>query len=232
MKKLLPFIFVAVLFSSASAQNIQTHYDFGEDRQMITTTLEMFKPDQYGSTFFFIDLDYGGKTSDVDGVSLAYFEIARNLRFWESSFELHGEFNAGMLRTSQFSAPINNAWLFGGAYTFNNEDFSKILTLEVMYKYIQDKHDASFQLTAIWDLNYFDGKVTLMGFADFWREDNMVFDNEGNPSNSDYVFLTEPQFWYNFNDHFSAGSEIEVSSNFGGHKGFMLNPTLAVKWTF
>jgi hypothetical protein len=47
-----------------------------------------------------------------------------------------------------------------------------------------------------------------------------------------YVFLTEPQLWYNFTNHFSVGSEIELATNFAGTKGFAVNPTIAVKWTF
>lgn len=40
----------------SSAQNVQAHYDFG--RKSATTTVEMFRPDGGGSTFFFVDMDY------------------------------------------------------------------------------------------------------------------------------------------------------------------------------
>ena len=39
-------------------QNIQLHYEASEDRQYPVTTLEMFKPDDYGSTFWFVDMEY------------------------------------------------------------------------------------------------------------------------------------------------------------------------------
>ncbi len=232
MKNYLMLILTVLLANLAKSQNVQLHRDFGKDRQMFTSTVEMFKPDKYGSTFFFIDFNYVGKAADTSGVTLAYWEIARDLKFWNSSFAIHTEFNAGMLRTNNFSAEINNALLFGGSYTFNNANFSKVLTIQALYKYIQDKHDASFQFTAVWGLHFFDRKISFTGFADFWREDNVVFDDKGNASNTKYVFLTEPQLWYNINEHFSAGGEVEISSNFGAHKGFMVNPTLAVKWTF
>jgi len=29
-----------------------------------------------------------------------------------------------------------------------------------------------------------------------------------------------------------VGSEVELSSNFAGHDGFMVNPTIAGKWKF
>ena len=56
MKRILTTTLLAALFLSATAQNIQLHYDLGKDRQMFTTTVEMFKPDKLGNTFFFIEL--------------------------------------------------------------------------------------------------------------------------------------------------------------------------------
>ena len=59
-KKAILVAFAAVGFGSmANAQvNLQTFYDFGKDRQYLTTTFEMFKPDKFGDTFFFIDHYY------------------------------------------------------------------------------------------------------------------------------------------------------------------------------
>lgn len=235
MKKFYFLILALFLLNLISkAQNVQLHYDFGEDRKLITSTIEMFKPDKYGSTFFFIDLDYSSEPRGIDnGISLAYWEIARSFKFKETyKFEPRIEFNSGMGRGENFSYAINNAWMVGGQYTINSPDFSKVLSLQANYKYIKGKLDASFQITAVWGLHFFNSKLSFTGFADFWKEDNLVFDKDGNMSETDYVFLTEPQIWYNINKHFSFGSEIELSSNFATHKGFMVNPTLAAKWNF
>jgi Domain of unknown function (DUF5020) len=234
MKKLLIlFLFVAT-GTALSAQNVQLHYDMGKTRKYLTSTVESFKTDKYGSTFYFIDIDYG-KAGDkgVEGPQLAYFEIARGIKFWNSPFELHVEYNGGFgqFKASPFNGAytINDAWLFGGNYTWNTKDYSKIFTLQGMYKNIRGKNDMSFQLTGVWNLQFFKNKVTLSGFADFWREDNIVGPS-GNTKATDFVFLTEPQFWFNVTKQFSLGSEVEMSSNFAGHKGFMCNPTVAVKW--
>ena len=81
MKKLAAILFLAAMFiampSKTSAQNIQLHHDI--DRNATTTTVEMFRPDAAGSTFFFIDLDYSPK------VSGAYWEISREFCFWKES---------------------------------------------------------------------------------------------------------------------------------------------------
>jgi hypothetical protein len=77
MKK--PVVILIVLFAIASvkAQNLQVHYDFGENRKLVTSTVEMFKPDKWGSTFFFIDMNYDAKNGKT--VSLAYWKLQEAL---------------------------------------------------------------------------------------------------------------------------------------------------------
>lgn len=103
------------------------------------------------------------------------------------------------------------------------------MTLMVLYKYIRDKHDASFQLTGVWYNHFLNNKMTFSGFADFWKEET-IFIEDGQFTDTQYIFMTEPQLWYNFTKHFSLGTELEVSNNFGGVKGFQVNPTIGFKW--
>lgn len=231
MKKLLLISLLAIFSYMAYSQNVQLHYDFGKDRQMLTSTIEMFKPDDWGSTFFFVDFDYGSKASDVKGVSLAYLEISRDLKFWKAPISIHAEFDGGFgqFKATPFNGAytINNAYLLGPAYSWNNESFTRGFTLQVLFKHIQDKHDATFQLTGVWYMHFLEGKLTFSGFADLWKEDNVFGTNE-----TSFVFLSEPQLWFNATKHFSIGGEIELSNNFGGNEGFMVNPTLGLKWSF
>jgi len=217
MKKIAVVLMLAMGLgtSMVSAQNLQVHYDMGEDRGYVTTTIEMFKPDQWGSTFFFVDMDHD--TDAGNSVSFSYMEIARALKFWDSPFALQAEYNGGTY--------VNNAWLAGAQYTWNSADFSKIFTLRGLYKYIDDDvNNASFQLTGVWTIQLFNNVVTFSGFADFWKEEKSWL-------GTDFVFLSEPQLWYNFGEHFSAGGEVELANNFIV-EGFRVSPTLAVKWTF
>ena len=213
--------------AAVKAQNIQAHYDFGKDRKLITTTVEMFKPDKFGSTFFFIDMDYSSDARNVDnGLSLAYWEIARAFKWNESQkFMPRAEYNGGVLKLDGVGTPfipIENAFLAGIERTWASADFSKILTLQANYKYIQDKEDAAFQLTAVWTVQMLQNKLTFTGFADFWKEEMFW--------GTDYRFLSEPQLWYNFAKDFSLGTEIELSNNFVGDE-FAVKPTVAIKWT-
>lgn len=231
MKKFLLIIFI--LFSSGLfAQNLQLHYDFGEDRNYFTTTLEMFKPDKLGNTFFFVDMDYG--SSDIEGISLAYWEIARVIKFNKIPIGFHFEYNGGF---GQFNADsinlayrINDAWLAGIDYSINSDDYSKGISFKALFKHIKDKHDATFQLTTVWYVHFLNNKLTFNGFADFWKEDS-DFNFDGK-ADAEYIFISEPQLWYHINTHFSIGTEIEFSNNFGNNEGFMINPTAGIKWTF
>jgi hypothetical protein len=234
MKRILAAVVFIVVFFSSNAQNIQLHYDFGENRNFFTTTVEMFKPDKWGSTFFFVDMDYTSDSRNVDnGNSLAYWEIARAFKWKENQkYQPRVEYNGGVFKLDGDDTPfipIENCWLAGLERTWASEDFSKILTLQANYKYIKDKEDASFQLTAVWTVLLLDGKLTFAGFADFWKE-GMDWDVDGS-IDTDFRFLTEPQLWYNFNQHFAVGTEVELSNNFIGDQ-FFVSPTVALKYTF
>ncbi len=236
MKRILLVLAVVAIGLISKAQNIQLHYDFGENRKLFTSTVEMFKPDKYGSTFFFIDMDYSSDARNVsNGISLAYWEIARAFKWNETQKIMpRVEYNGGAMKLDG-NAPwiaIENAYLAGIENTWASADFSKILTLQANYKYIQDKENASFQITAVWTIQMLENKLSFMGFADFWKEEMDVwFDSEGNKlEKTDFRFLSEPQIWFNFSNSFSVGSEVELGYNFDS-PDFKVKPTIAVKWT-
>ena len=223
------------LFSIAvSAQNVQLHYDFGRNiysgeeagRQKVTMTLEQFKADKWGSWFYFVDVDFSHKFTEG-----AYTEISREFNLGKQSpFAAHIEYNGGFNRFGSFQ----QAALIGAAWNNHNADFSKTWSLQLMYKHYFKSYENThsypgLQLTGVWGLNFFDRKFTCSGFIDLWR-------GEKANGHGQLVILTEPQFWYNFNSHFSLGSEIEISSNFVyntyNDKSFFVNPTIAAKWNF
>src|SRR5665648_1111147 len=83
MKKILILFVLFIAASALKAQNVQLHYDIGKDRKYLTSTVEMFKPDKWGSTFFFIDMDYG--SGGAQGVSTVSYT---HLRAHETRHEL------------------------------------------------------------------------------------------------------------------------------------------------
>ena len=222
------FFFVAVLLLASAAkveaQNIQLHYDVR--RNCATSTVEMFRADNYGSTFFFIDMDYSPK------VTGAYGEISREFCFWKGSkvdwLSLHVEYNGGLNNTMSF----DNAWLAGLTYSGHSKDWSKTWSVSAMYKAIPGNSSVNnFQVTGVWNLDFFNHWLSFNGFADFWREERAW-------QGTEYIFIAEPQLWVNFNKikgmekvDLSLGTEVEISCNFV-QKGFAVMPTIGAKYTF
>ena len=93
MKKILLSALMLVAALPMLAQlNVQFHYDFADalygkelsNRAHWTATIENFKADKWGSTYFFVDADFGGNT-----MKSVYGEISRELRFWEAPIAMH-----------------------------------------------------------------------------------------------------------------------------------------------
>ncbi len=253
-KKLLFAVAFATLAlgQAAKAQtNLQVFYDFGSDRQHVTTTLEGFYNDNWGNTFFFVDYDFNNK---VDGKVVSpngtYMEIARCLNFWQNTalggLSLHVEYNGGVYNAYS----INNAFLAGLDYFIHSADFKNTLNLKVLYKWndyrglpADFKSQVPMQFTAVWGLQDLFGVQGLRfsGFADFWWQDHTLYnDAKGNlasPEKSRIVFISEPQLWYNVGQwigvpNLNLGGEVELSYDFGSSKGFWARPCLGAKWVF
>lgn len=239
MKKTLLTLTMAVAALTVGAQNIQLHYDFGRNiypdeeagRQKVTVTLEQFKADNWGSWYYFVDLDLSRKF-----FKSAYTEISREFNLGKGSpFAAHIEYDGGL---SEAAGSFQQAALVGAAYNGHNADFSKTWSVQLLYKRFFKSYDStraynSVQLTGVWGINFAGGKGTFSGFIDFWRGENFRPGKEGDGM---LVILTEPQIWYNVTPKFSIGSEVEISNNFiynfYNDKSFFVNPTLAVKFNF
>ena len=219
---------------TAQAQNIQLHYDFGRNiytgeeanRQKVTVTLEQFKADQWGSWFYFVDVDLSRHFTES-----AYTEISREINLGKDlPFAAHVEYDGGLSKTGSFQ----QAGLIGGAYNGHTADFSKTWSVQLMYKQYFKSYDnthsyASAQLTGVWGMNFLNDKLRFAGFIDFWR-------GEKANGHGCIVILSEPQLWYNITPNLAVGTEWEFSNNFvfnsdpTSDKTFFFNPTLALKW--
>ncbi|MCQ2084406.1 MAG: DUF5020 family protein [Bacteroidaceae bacterium] len=261
MKKTIAAVGFCLLSVAAFAQtDIQLFYDFGHGREYFTSTLEMFKPDSWGNTFFFVDYDYNYTGIDSNGndyvksPSNTYFEIARGLNFWGDSWlapvSIQIEYNGGFTGNAGWSAPITSAWLAGLDYTFHDATFSNTLSLQVLYrKFKKDTESIPLQFSAVWNMRDLFGLEGLQfsGFADFLGQNKPVV-KDGNISEADWTFLSEPQLWYAvgryFNcDNLNVGCEFEIGYNYSGNtllvggssiaeKGFVCNPCVGLKWNF
>lgn len=233
MKKLLTLLLTlsaALYVAEVKAQNLQVMYD--AERGCVTSTLEMFRADSFGSTYFFVDMDCNPKMTG------AYWEISRELCFWKDTdmswLSAHVEYNGGLNSTMSF----NNSWLAGLTYSGHSDDFSKTWSLSAMYKAIPGTVGLSgnpqvhnFQITGVWGIEFANGWCSFSGFFDIWREARPW-------QGTEFIFISEPQFWVNLNKikgwenvNLSVGGEVELSANFVA-KGFHALPAFGAKWTF
>ncbi|QAR31222.1 DUF5020 family protein [Ornithobacterium rhinotracheale] len=222
MKKVL-VLFLAILGIKSQAQEFQLHYDLGKDRDYLTGTFEIFKPDRLGSTFMFTDIDF----NRPDGASLVYFEIARKFNIKNKTIDglnFHIEYNDGFLITqgdTPLGIPIKPAVLTGIGFPVKIGNFT--IQTSYLYKWIQDSNGLDGQFTAVWFKNFAQNKITFRGFLDVWS-------TPAADGGKNAVFLTEPQLLYNINEHFSLGTEIEISKNFVPSNDFQINPTVMARW--
>ena len=239
MKKILLSTLMLIASLPIFAQlNVQLHYDFADalygdklsNRPHWTATVENFKADKWGSTYFFVDLDFGDNT-----MKSVYAEFSREFNLGKLPIAAHVEYNGGLSGGGSY----NDAYLAGGAWNWANKDFSKTFSLQLLYKYLANqkvgsKH--SWQVTTVWGIHFAKGFCTFSGYADLWH-DNSVSGN--------LILSSEPQFWFNLyaldsvDDDFklSLGTELELSKNLvwpaeGINNKFYAIPTLAVKWQF
>lgn len=234
-KKLLLVFFIFTQTLLVFSQEIQLHFDprhgLHSDvapKNYFTATFQMFKPDKWGSTFGFVDIDFNQSRGNI---GLAYLELARDIKLGKLPVMAHLEFNGGIVRGENFSGfSIPNSYLAGASY---NRNFGNVnIGTYLVYKYNAfDKVSNDIQWTATWGTNLLNNKITLTGFIDIWTENK---DRTTGKGGKKVILLTEPQFWYNIDKHIALGTEIEISNNFYANYNNKLYvcPTLAAKWTF
>ena len=235
---LLTMLFAVQCAAGFAQLNVQLHHDLGDalygrplsDRPHWTATIENFTADRWGSTYFFVDANFGAHVMES-----AYAELSRELRWWKAPVAVHVEYNGGLSNRGSYS----DAYLLGAAYNWANADFSRTFSAQALYRYqARYRHGSrhSWQLTAVWGIHFAQRVCSFTGYVDL-AHDNSV---DGN-----LVMTSEPQFWVNVyalkgvsdKVRLSVGTEVEISNNFvwptdGRNNRFYVIPTLAAKWTF
>lgn len=150
--------------ASAIDASLQVFYDFGSNgtacanqrSNRVTTTVEFFHPDAWGSTFFFFDMDYSiNKSSDnpqdpKNAPFGTYWEITRSFNFWQNTkakdLSVHLEYDGGLGifggKVVEGGYGINHAVLVGPEYFLHTPDFKNTFTLQLLFKYIADDYNA------------------------------------------------------------------------------------------
>lgn len=125
---LLTALTILVSLPMLAQLNVQMHYDFADalygnelsNRAHWTATVENFKADKWGSTYFFVDGNFADNSMES-----AYAEFSRELRFWKAPIAIHVEYNGGLSGGGSY----NDAYL--AALESVSDDFKLSLGTEL-----------------------------------------------------------------------------------------------------
>jgi hypothetical protein len=240
-----PILLISFLLASLSlsAQNLQLHYDFGKGRKFLTATLEMFKPDTLGSTFWFVDFDHNSNfdyDSKLRSMSAAYWEISREfyipaIRKIKGLEQLafHVEYDDGFAAyhdsdtaKSMIAISYNSVFLAGFCYPVRIG--SMVFSTMLLCRLPRGMNDPDFQFTTTWYQPVWKNRLLLTGFIDVWSQDKL-----DNRDAKEIVFQSEPQIWFMVTPKIAVGGECEIDRNFPyGPQKWELFPTLGLRWEF
>lgn len=227
-KALIVFVLIATI-TDIYAQQLELHYDtrhslYGSqvaERNYLTGTFEIFKPDTFGSTFVLFDFNFDNTQGNL---GMIYTEMARDFRIGQLPIMPHIEFNGGLGN----GYLINNAFLFGGSYNiFCGAWVCNTYLVYKMHLFERISHD--LQWTFIWSRDMLGGKLSFSGFLDIWTENaDRITAKQGKK----LILMSEPQLWYNISSSFGVGSELRLTYNFLNEKRWYAIPTVALRYRF
>ena len=196
--------FAALAFAQgAKAQNVQLFYDFGDGRNYVTTTFEMFKGDKERGINFWQDTNLKDLSAhlEYDGST------------WGAGIWCFGA--KYFLHNSDFSNTFTLALMYDLHRGLGEAD-------------IPIKFSGVWGMNDIFDVK----GLVFKGFIDIWGL-NSTFANGNTAKFSiltePQVWFN---LGGTFDNHLDIGTEIELSYNFAGNEGFMCNPCAGLRWTF
>lgn len=239
MKPTICIVFLLVSFP-LTAQNLQLHYDFGKDRKFFTATLEMFKPDTLGSTYWFVDFDHNsGFGYELRSMSSAYWEISREFYIpgikkikGLEQLAFHIEYNDGFSVGRDTSGNLITAFsynsVFLSGFSYPVRIGKMVFSTMLLCRLPRGMDIPDFQITTTWFQPLWKNRLLLTGFIDLWSQDKME-----HPDKKEIVFQSEPQIWFMITPKIALGSEWEIDKNFPyGPRQWELFPTIGFRWEF
>ena len=231
--------FLSLITLACPAQvNIQLLYDCVETP---ITTIETYKGDRWGDTYFFIDHYYfthqsDGQRSWTDVES--YYEFERGLNFWKNTrlrdLFLHLEFDFNSIGNGSGMTCI------GARYAFHNADFSRTASVALMYDHFigNGSADVPLKFTGTWNVGHLFGLggLTFNGFFDVWGNNTEYLTDQMEIGYAHFSVVSQPQLWMNMSDigvpNLNLGGEVVLGYNHRGTHGLSCQPCVGLKWVF
>lgn len=222
--------FILVLFcigSSFAAEtfvNAQLHRDF--NREVFTSTTEIWSGDRLGSSFMFADFDFARS-----GQTQSYFEVSRHfalIRTKKAEYNLTIQYNDGVTAADATGMKLIPRTVLGGLAVTELRSGDAQIELQALLR--QEFASAiGWQLTAVWFWPLRKSRFEFLGSVD-WNSNEYL--------DQPVSVQAEPQIQYRYRQA-EFGTEWEISRNFAGayteddgfeyHKWYV-HPTLFVRY--
>ncbi len=220
----LSLLIAAAAHAADTFVNGQLHRDF--NREVFTSTVEIWSGDRLGSSFFFADFDFG-KT----GQTQSYFEVSRHFAFAKikrTDLNATIQFNDGVTGFDKTGGKLIPRTVLAGLALTELRIGSAVIELQTLLRQ-EFASDLGWQLTGVWFLPIKKSRFEFLGYVDW---------NSNNYGDNPVSVQAEPQFQYR-HQHLAFGTEWELSRNFAGayteedgfeyHKWY-LHPTLFIRY--
>ncbi|NUO18562.1 DUF5020 family protein [bacterium] len=203
MPLILSLLLIAVSVHAADTYvNGQLHRDF--NREVFTSTVEVWSGDRIGSTFFFADFDFGSS-----GQEQSYFEVSRHFELMRPQKLGHlnasVQFNDGVTPSDGYSGKLIPRTLLAGLALTELKSGNAVFELQILARQ-EFGAKLGWQLTGVWFVPVANSPFEILGYVDW---------NTNEYGEQPVSIQAEPQFQVR-RGHVVFGSEIEISRNFAG----------------
>ncbi|MBL0060632.1 MAG: DUF5020 family protein [bacterium] len=201
------FIVLCLLFSgfahaAETYVNGQLHRDF--NREVFTSTVEVWSGDKLGSTFFFADFDFASA-----GETQSYFEISRHFELTRikkiGHLNASVQFNDGVTPADGFGGKLIPRTFLAGLALTELKTGNATFELQALARQ-EYASDLGWQLTGVWFVPISKSPFEFLGYVDW---------NSNEYGDQPVSVQAEPQFQYRWKQ-VAVGTEVEVSRNFAG----------------
>lgn len=229
MKKLiLLFIIISTItIANLNAQmlNTQLHYETGSfdaggqeiKRSNFRYNIQMLNRDKLGTYYWSLDMKYSLK----DSATFAQLQLFRTFKLPKMKYLQVAVGHAGIVGL--------NGYYFVGLH--HPLKFGKLTLLPLLlYQYNKTAASADVRFMTGYNANLFNDKISIFGFANAFTTDNF---NAGEVDGKIIVSSIAPQIFYNLNQTFAVGTQIEANVNKFVRDGKVkVVPSIAVRADF
>lgn len=203
MPLILSLLLIAVSVHAADTYvNGQLHRDI--NREVFTSTVEVWSGDKLGSTFFFADFDFAS-----NGQSQSYFEASRHFELTRikklGHLNASVQFNDGVTPGDGFEGKIIPRTFLAGLALTELRRGNSTFELQALARQ-EFASDLGWQLTGVWFVPISKSSFEFLGFVDW---------NSNEYGDQPVSIQAEPQFQYRIKQ-VAVGTEVEISRNFAG----------------